>query len=133
MRILVVDDEPAIRELYGRILRSAGYELTLACDGAEASELLSSQAYDLLITDHIMPKLTGVELIKRLRSQRLDIPTIMISGSLSVDDPDFSDYVMEGHFLAKPFTARELLEKITFVLQGVNRASNPSRRERTGG
>jgi DNA-binding response OmpR family regulator len=67
-RILVADDDTNIRELIAISLIRAGYQVDAARDGAEAWNALKETTYSLLITDHKMPRLTGVELIKKLRS-----------------------------------------------------------------
>lgn len=67
-RILVAEDYPEVREVICEILRTRGYEVASAADGAEALELLGSFAPDLLITDYVMPKVDGVDLVHRVRA-----------------------------------------------------------------
>src|ERR1700720_4218278 len=77
LRILVVDDDIAIRQLSAEVLIRSGYEVDAAADGAAAWRALNSDSYDLLITDPNVPELTGVELLKKLRAARMSLPVIM--------------------------------------------------------
>ena len=91
-RILVVDDDEDIRQLSAEMLISHGYEVDAVEDGEAAwNALLASDygpdSYDLVITDNHMPKLTGLELAKRLRAQRMGLPVILASGTLPLEQP----------------------------------------------
>jgi len=77
-RILVADDGSAVRQLMTAVLIGSGYHVDAAEDGAVAWEALQAKPYDLLITDHNMPKITGVELVKNLRSARMALPVVMV-------------------------------------------------------
>src|ERR1051326_2561730 len=72
-RILVVDDESSIRQFSTEVLIDSGYEVDAVEDGAAAWQELSADRYDLLVTDHNIPKVTGVELLKKLRAARMDL------------------------------------------------------------
>src|SRR5450755_1757959 len=76
-RILVVDDEPLIRLLYIRLLSDSGHQVDSAEDGAVAWDALQLTAYDLMITDNVMPKVSGVDLLKRIYAARMTVPVIM--------------------------------------------------------
>ena len=69
LRILVVDDDEAFRRLNTEVLNCSGYQVDAAEDGAVGWEAIQANRYDLLITDNSMPKLTGVELVKKLRAR----------------------------------------------------------------
>jgi DNA-binding response OmpR family regulator len=73
-RILVVDDEPDISRSTAQTLAGSGFQIDAAEDGAAAWDTLQLNSYDLLITDHNMPKLTGVELVRKLRSAQIKLP-----------------------------------------------------------
>jgi CheY-like chemotaxis protein len=104
-RILVVDDESYVRELLVRILNQSGYEnVDSACDGAEAWEALYKTNYRLVITDHKMPRLTGLELIERMRFSGLLQPVILISGTLPTAEINRTPGLQIDAMLAKPFT-----------------------------
>src|SRR5690606_30118866 len=74
-RILVVDDDADLRQLNASVLQNSGYEVSTAEDGAAALAALDADCYDLLLTDHNMPKLTGIELLNQLHIARKTLPT----------------------------------------------------------
>jgi CheY-like chemotaxis protein len=82
MRVLVVDDDPMAGELTSAILEDLGHETVLAENGVEAAELLGSDtAFDLVLSDQIMPMVTGIDLFRELRSQGVMTPFILLTGS----------------------------------------------------
>ena len=113
MNILIVDDDAAIREISARILMNAGYEVNVAEDGEAAWEAVGLTAFDLIITDQNMPRLSGTGLIARLHGAGLRMPVIMITGG-SVDIP-FEDGTPDC-FLTKPFNFRALLGEMNRLL-----------------
>jgi CheY-like chemotaxis protein len=82
-RILIVDDDPLIRELHTLVLNLDGYEVEAATDGADALERLAAEHFDLIVTDRSMPNLDGASMVFALRSAGSRIPIVMVSGSLS--------------------------------------------------
>lgn len=116
MRILVVDDEPMVRFLLTHFLEEEGHIVDGAVDGVEALELLRQNAYDLLITDVHMPRLSGIDLVRTLRHQANAVP-IVVADSY----PDLfaeSDVGAEAFaLLAKPFD----LSEVRRVLQTLDR------------
>jgi DNA-binding response OmpR family regulator len=74
LRILVVDDDDDIRDFIDWVLTAYGYRTDTAADSADAWKSLRARSYDLLITDHNMPKVTGIELVRALRSERMALP-----------------------------------------------------------
>lgn len=117
-RILVVDDDDDIRRFNSEALTRSGYLVEAAVDGAEGWEALNAGRYDLLITDNNMPKLTGVELIKKLNAARMPVPVILASG---VSHPEESELRLAAR-LPKPFTLDELLGTVKKVLSGAEDA-----------
>jgi two-component system chemotaxis response regulator CheY len=115
-RILVVDDEIAIRQLISDVLVGFGYHVDTAEDGALGWEALHSKSYDLLITDNNMPKVSGVELVKKLRSAGLALPVILISGAMPTEELIRHPWLEVAATLLKPFTAKGLLEIVSKVL-----------------
>jgi two-component system alkaline phosphatase synthesis response regulator PhoP len=79
-RILVVEDEPMICHLNTKMLLDAGYQVETAEDGGVAWDTLQLKSFDLLITDNAMPKVTGLELIEKVRSAGMALPVIMATG-----------------------------------------------------
>jgi CheY-like chemotaxis protein len=95
--VLVVDDDPAIREVLGEVLADEGYRVHAAADGREALEMVASAPPHLILSDVRMPHVDGLELVRRLRSLDHGMPVVLISAhSAGVDLPGV-------HFLAKPF------------------------------
>src|ERR1035441_3653861 len=89
-RILVVEDDAAIRRLNTEILTCSGYQVDAAGDGAAAWDALQRNNYDLVVTDNDMPKVTGIELIKKLQDTQMNLPVIMATGTLP--DEEFARY-----------------------------------------
>ena len=83
--ILVVDDDQPIRELLKEFLGRLGYEVTTAANGREALLKLDQCDFDCVVSDHMMPDVDGVELLKRLRAQKKKVPFLMITGYPSVE------------------------------------------------
>lgn len=115
-QILVVDDDECVRLVISRLLRGAGYRVDCAVDGAAAWEELAEKHYDLLVTDHHMPRLTGLELLVKVRSSPPVIPVVFISGLLSRYDRDLTQLIFPGAALAKPFSPSELLSSVRGLL-----------------
>lgn len=118
--LLVVDDEPLMRELTVKALRAAGYRVLSAENGADALRVLSSNPglFALVVTDAIMPVMGGRELTERLRLQQPDIRVLVASGS--IEEIYTNDYPPPKgvRFLQKPFASRTLLESVHESLSG---------------
>jgi DNA-binding response OmpR family regulator len=82
----VVDDDHSLRGLSAAILTHQGYQVDAAQDGVDAWSSLQNHPYDLVITDHNMPKVTGVDLVKKLRAARMTLPVILMSGALPAEE-----------------------------------------------
>lgn len=108
-RILVAEDDTAIRDLIAISLIRSGYRVDTARDGAEAWKALHEANYFLLITDHKMPQLTGMELIKKVRSEAMTLPVILISGVMPTEELKQHPWLHIDATLLKPFTMEELL------------------------
>jgi DNA-binding response OmpR family regulator len=116
-RILVVDDDPAIRRLNTELLTASGYHVDTADDGATAWEAIQQNAYDLLVTDQEMPKLTGVGLLEKLYAARLALPVIMVTGTYPQEEFERHPWLQIEASLLKPYTMNELLDTVKNVLQ----------------
>ena len=108
-RILVVDDDPDVRRVSTAMLIYSGYHADAAEDGAAAWDDLRMNNYDLVITDNNMPRMTGVELIEKLRDARMDLPVILTTGASP--DGEFSrrPWLQPNIVLRKPHNFNELL------------------------
>ncbi|MBC8001615.1 MAG: response regulator [Opitutaceae bacterium] len=116
-RILVVDDETMIRDLVTDVLSRSGYEVDTAEDGAIAWDKLQHQHYDLLVTDNTMPKLSGIDLIKRVRDASLPLPVIMATGTLPKEEFIRNPALLPAATLIKPYSIMEMLAKVETVLR----------------
>jgi PAS domain S-box-containing protein len=123
--ILFVEDEESVRELVGEYLRGRGYRIIEASDGIQALDLAAKHdgAIHLLITDVVMPRLSGRELATRLAAKRPSLKVLYISGY--TDDSIFRHGVLEGGmaFLQKPFNLKSIAQKVREVLDGVPEAA----------
>jgi CheY-like chemotaxis protein len=117
IRVLVVDDEPQIREFVSRVLDDAGYKVTTAGDGPAAIALVEEHgAPDLLLTDFRMPQMNGDELAARLRQSLPDLKVLYLTG-YSQALFDNRAVLWEGEaFLEKPCRGSELLEGVSMIL-----------------
>ena len=115
-RILVVDDETNIRQLSTSTLIRSGYQVDAVKDGAAAWEALHTHNYALMITDHSMPKVTGVELVKKMRSAGMTLPVILVSGALPTEELDRNPQLQLAATVRKPFGSDELLNTVKKVL-----------------
>jgi DNA-binding NtrC family response regulator len=109
--ILVVDDEEACRELLGRILSRAGYDVVQAAGGFRALSIMDQSKIDLVISDILMPGLNGYALVARIRAKWPSMPVILTTGYLS---QDAAKNMMNGSvdFIPKPIDPEKLLEII---------------------
>jgi len=115
--VLVVDDDPMVRDLETQVLRVQGYNVLEAEGGAEALRLAGETAtIHLLITDLVMPEVDGLELTRRFRAVHPKTPVLMVSGSLPLlrarSEMDMDRFA----FLAKPFQFSELIHKVRVLL-----------------
>jgi len=115
--ILVAEDDVFFRRLNTQVLLRSGYEVDATADGAAAWQALNTDAYDLLITDNKMPKLSGVELLKKLRAARMALPVIMATGTLPEEDFTRHPWLLPAATLLKPYTGGEMLRTVKKVLR----------------
>ena len=119
-RILVVDDDSDLRRLYADVLALPGYHVDAAEDGAAGWEALQANNYNLLITEHSLPKLTGVELVKKLRAARMALPVILATGKLPTEALAQTPSLQLAAMLPKPFAVDELLDTVKKVLRATD-------------
>jgi CheY-like chemotaxis protein len=116
--VLVVEDADAVRVLTGRLLYAAGYQVVSAESGAMALETLDGA--DVLVTDVVMPGMSGVELAVAARERRPELPVVFVSGYTGEATLSGSDDPATA-FLAKPFEGDELLRAVRATLDGAAR------------
>jgi two-component system, OmpR family, response regulator MprA len=118
MKILVVDDEPAVRESLRRALELEGYELELAADGSEALERLESDPEpDAMILDVLMPGVDGLEVCRRIRAAGSRLPVLMLTARTQVEDRVEGLDAGADDYVTKPFALDELLARVRALLR----------------
>ncbi len=120
-RILLADDDPAIRRLVVLVLDRAGYDVASVADGGEALKHLAAHPVDLFITDLVMPEIEGIDVIMRLRRSHPQLPIIAISGGNPHVPGDFlgmARMLGAGLTLRKPFECDALLAAVREFLPG---------------
>ena len=116
-RILVVDGDPYICHLNAEVLIRHGYEVNAAEDGATAWEELQANSYNLLIADQKIPKVSGVELLKKIHAARMALPVIMATKTLSTRKFSLLPWLQPTTILRKPYTFEKLLGMVKTVLR----------------
>ena len=118
MKILVVDDERAVRESLRRALELEGYEIELAADGREALERLEAESQpDALILDVLMPGVDGLEVCRRLRRTGSHLPVLMLTARDAVENRVAGLDAGADDYVTKPFALEELLARIRALLR----------------
>ena len=117
MRILVVDDDRAVRESLRRSLAFNGYSVDLAQDGLEALDLIATDRPDALVLDVMMPRLDGLEVCRRLRSTGDDLPILVLTARDSVSERVAGLDAGADDYLPKPFALEELLARMRALLR----------------
>jgi DNA-binding response OmpR family regulator len=120
MNILIIEDDSRLAELIRRGLEEQGYMVTIAFDGQMGQKLAMNNAYDLVITDIILPKINGLDFCKELRRAKPHIPIIMLTALGTTDDKVEGFDAGADDYLVKPFDFRELHVRIRALLKRPN-------------
>ncbi|MDU2586026.1 MAG: response regulator transcription factor [Corynebacterium sp.] len=123
MKILVVDDEQAVRESLRRSLRFNGYEVLTANDGLEAVETVRAENPELLILDIMMPNMDGLEVCRTLRSEGWDRPILVLTARDGVSDRVSGLDAGADDYLPKPFALEELLARVRSLVRRASAVS----------
>jgi len=115
-RILIVENEGASRDLNAEVLMDAGYQVDVADDGAAAWAALQRSQYDLLITDQFLPKLSGVELLKKIHDARMSLAVIMATKILPTWEFALHPCLQAVTMLRKPYTIEKFLGTVKNIL-----------------
>src|SRR6266540_594484 len=114
--VLVVDDEPELRDLMTRVLKRGGHRVTCAANGIEASRAVANERFDVVVTDVIMPEKDGIQVINELRRKYPDVRIIAMSGGGHVSRDQYLKIAkgLGAHaLLEKPFSNEDLLAAIS--------------------
>ena len=116
-RLLIVDDDPLILELLGIFLTSFGYEFEAAGNGHEALQKIDANEFAIVITDMIMPKMDGMQLLQRIKEKHANIGVIVVTGHTGTFS--YTDVIKAGasDFISKPFNSDELEAKINRIFR----------------
>ena len=123
MKILVVDDEQAVRESLRRSLRFNGYEVLTANDGLEAVETVRAENPELVILDVMMPNMDGLEVCRTLRSEGWDRPILVLTARDGVSDRVSGLDAGADDYLPKPFALEELLARVRSLVRRASAVS----------
>jgi Response regulators consisting of a CheY-like receiver domain and a winged-helix DNA-binding domain len=116
-KILVVDDEPSILELIEYNLESNDYQVSTAKDGQEAFDKVNEQTFDLMLLDQMLPKMSGIEVLKKMRKSGNLTPVIFLTAVDSEDNKIEGLVSGADDYVTKPFSIKELLARIEVVLR----------------
>lgn len=122
--VLVVDDDPTVREVVVSYLRAAGHDVTEAADGDGALRAMRDAPADLVVLDLMLPGLDGLEVCRRLRASG-DVPVIMLTAKGSVEDRVVGLERGADDYVAKPFSPRELVLRVDSVLRRAGERAAP--------
>lgn len=111
-RILLVDDDTALLEVYAELLGEAGYAVDSASSGPRAMVLIASNPYDLILTDIVMPDVSGVDILRAARERDLDVPVILITGSPRLETAIQAVEMGALRYLVKPMPVAALLDAV---------------------
>ena len=125
MKVLVVDDEPAVRSALDRALRFESYDVTLAADGREALDALAESSPDVIVLDVAMPQIDGIEVCRRLRAAGDRTPVLMLTARDGIDDRVAGLDAGADDYLVKPFALKELKARLRALLRRFDDGSEP--------
>ncbi|MEO3801335.1 response regulator transcription factor [Nonomuraea sp. B1E8] len=128
-RLLVVDDEPNIRELFSASLRMAGFEVLTAADGKEALRVAQQGAPDLVMLDVMLPDLDGLAVAGRLRSRGRRVPVLFVTAKDAPEDR-LAGLGLGADYVTKPFSLEEVIARIRAVLRRTRSGMPPPNRLR---
>lgn len=125
MRILLVDDEIDLREQLGAMLAGQKYIVDSAADGEEALDRIFAQPYDLIVLDIMLPKRDGLSVLREIRRAKIPTPVLMLTARRDIDDKIAGLDQGADDYLAKPFSAAELLARVRALLRRVTEHATP--------
>lgn len=114
-RILIADDEEVLRLLIVDTLEDEGYEIDTAEDGEEALQRFKEHSYDLIILDYMMPKMTGIEVVKEIRKES-SVNILMLTAKSQQRDIDELQQAGANYYMAKPFSPLKLIEVVEEII-----------------
>jgi DNA-binding response OmpR family regulator len=125
--ILVVDDDPTVSDVVRRYLEQAGYDVTLAADGATALAHAARQAPSLVVLDLMLPRIDGLEVCRRLRAADRQLPVVMLTAMGEESDRILGLQLGADDYVTKPFSPRELVLRVQSVLRRAGAGTDDGR------
>ncbi len=119
MKILLVDDETELTDPLSKVLDHEGYQVDVADNGKDGSELAQKNNYDLLILDWMLPEKSGLEICQEVRSRSLNTPVLFLTAKDTIDDRVLGLDAGADDYIIKPFELRELLARVRALLRRV--------------
>jgi CheY-like chemotaxis protein len=116
-RILVVESDDMVRRFNTELLTQFGYQVDAVADGSVAWDTIQSQTYHLVVTDNDVPKVTGVDLLKKLHAARMALPVVMTATTLPKEDFTQCSWLLPAALLLEPYQAHELVVTVQEVLR----------------
>jgi two-component system, OmpR family, response regulator MprA len=116
-KILIVDDEPAVQQALARAFALERYDVEVARDGGEALEALAAEQFDAVVLDVTMPRVSGLEVCRRLRASGDRSPVLMLTARDAIDDRVAGLDAGADDYLVKPFALRELMARVRALLR----------------
>lgn len=120
-KVLCIEDEHFISELYGRALRKVGYDVTIMLSGEDGLRAAQSNAYDIILLDLMIPGITGFEVLRRLRKENPELTAkIIITTNLDQEDESKTEIesMADGYLIKAEFTPRQLVQIINDIADG---------------
>jgi EAL domain-containing protein (putative c-di-GMP-specific phosphodiesterase class I) len=115
LRVLLIEDELALLKAYGRVLSSIGYEVICAHDGIEGCQQLETGPIDIVLSDITMPRLDGIEVLRRVRARDADIPVILMTGAPHLETALRAIEHGVLRYLTKPFEIQTLMDTVNYA------------------
>ena len=116
-KVLIVDDEPAMRQGLADNLEFEGYETAMAANGQEGLEMILATSYDLVVLDVMMPEMSGFDVCKELRKRNITVPVILLTAKGEEIDKVLGLELGADDYITKPFSLRELIARIKAILR----------------
>ena len=126
MNILIVEDETALAEAVEHILRKAGHSADRVADGQSALDYIRVGGYDLILLDIMLPRLDGISVLRKLRSEGVQTPVLMLTARTTVPDKVAGLNAGADDYLTKPFGILELISRVRALLRRTHRTNHPA-------
>lgn len=123
MRVLIIEDEKKVADFVKKGLKENNFSVDIALDGEEGLFLAQNENYDLIVLDLMLPKISGIDLLKKIRKEGKDVPVICLTAKGDVKDKIEGFNAGSDDYLVKPFMFTELLARIRAVLKRTKKVS----------